>query len=251
MLHSVKTVLITGASSGLGEGMARKFAERGYNLALTARRADRLEKIKTEIESACDVRVEIAALDVNQHEQVFVVFDYFASAFDSIDRIIINAGVGGGAPLGKGAFNENLLTLETNIVAAFAQCEAAMKIFREQNHGHLVLISSMSGLMPQANSMAAYSTSKAAIASLGESLVLSTRKLPKIKVSTIYPGYIRTEINADVPKSKTPFIIEADKGCAMLVAAIEREPQRAFVPWFPWRIIATIRHILPTSWLTA
>lgn len=84
-----KTVLITGASAGLGAGMARAFAARGRNLALCARRTERLSELKTELEGEYpDCRVSIAALDVNDHDRVFEVFDGFAEAFGGLDRVI-------------------------------------------------------------------------------------------------------------------------------------------------------------------
>ena len=76
-----KTIIITGASSGLGAGMAREFAARGYHLGLCARRTDRLEALRDELVKAHGIRVELIALDVNDHPQVFAVFDEFKKRF--------------------------------------------------------------------------------------------------------------------------------------------------------------------------
>ena len=87
-----KTVLITGASSGLGEGMARLFAKLGYNLAICARRTDRLERLTSELVAEYpDIRVEYRALDVSNYDEIFSVFDAFAADFDGIDRVVVNA----------------------------------------------------------------------------------------------------------------------------------------------------------------
>ncbi|MCK2169418.1 SDR family oxidoreductase, partial [Thalassospira xiamenensis] len=138
-------ILITGASSGLGMGMARRFAAMGRDLALCARRLDKLEALKNELEQAHPtITVAIRPLDVNDYEQVFDVFRAFKAELGRLDRIIVNAGIGKGQPLGTGHFQANRQTAETNFVAALAQCEAAMEIFREQNSGHLVVVSSMS-----------------------------------------------------------------------------------------------------------
>ena len=139
-----KNVLITGASSGLGLGMAREFARRGANLALCARRLDELQSLRAELEArhpGCVVRVR--ALDVNDHEQVFTTFRAFRDDLGRLDRVVVNAGMGKGASLGTGYFHANLRTAETNFVAAIAQCEAALEIFRAQDAGHLVTISSV------------------------------------------------------------------------------------------------------------
>ena len=81
------TIVITGASSGLGEEMARQFADLGYDLALCARRVDRLEALQSEITSAHpQTKVSVAALDVTDDDAVFAVFGEFASQFPKIGR---------------------------------------------------------------------------------------------------------------------------------------------------------------------
>jgi hypothetical protein len=72
---------------------------------------------------------------------------------------------------------------------------------------------------------------------------------PTIKVSTIYPGYIRTEMNEDAPAGHTPFIISAQRGCRLLVRAIEREPAKAHVPWWPWAPLGYLMKRLPLGWV--
>src|SRR5690554_6704339 len=127
--RSMPTILISGASSGLGAEMARQFAAKGYDLALCARRTEKLEELRAEILAASpDRRVELRALDVNDHDAVFSVFRAFRDDFGSLDRVIVNAGLGKGAPLGTGRFDANRETAMTNFVAALAQTEAAMEI---------------------------------------------------------------------------------------------------------------------------
>lgn len=240
-----KTILITGASSGLGRGMAREFAKAGRNLALCARRTDRLAELKAELEAAHPgIRVSVRALDVNQYEQVFEVFKAFRDEFGSLDRMIVNAGIGKGQPVGTGYFHANRKTAETNFVAALAQCEAAVEIFRAQNAGHLVMISSMSALRGMPRNLTTYAASKAAVAALAEGIRADLLRTP-IKVSTIFPGYIRSEINEKV--KKTPFMVDTETGCRALVAAIEREPAEASVPRWPWAALGFLMKRLPLS----
>lgn len=246
-----KTILITGASSGLGEGMAKEFAKMGRNLALCARRTDRLDALKAELlKINPSLRVSVKALDVNNHEQVFEVFRAFADEFGGLDRIIVNAGMGKGQPLGTGFFfKANLQTAQTNFVAAIAQCEAAAEIFRKQNGGHLVTISSMSAMRGLPGNLSVYAATKAAVASLSEGMraEFQKKKLP-IVVTTIYPGYIRSEINEKV--KNTPFMVDTETGCRALVKAIEREPAQACVPAWPWRLIGWYMRNAPLSWVT-
>ncbi|HYG68896.1 MAG TPA: SDR family oxidoreductase, partial [Anaeromyxobacteraceae bacterium] len=158
-----KNILITGASSGLGRGMAREFARLGRNLALCARRVDRLEELRRELEAAHPaIRVLVRPLDVTNHEQIFEVFRAFQRDLGTLDRVIVNAGIGKGQPIGTGNFfRANLPTAETNFVAALAQCEAAVEIFRAQNAGHLVTISSISALRGMRRNLTTYAASKA------------------------------------------------------------------------------------------
>src|SRR4051794_35830365 len=116
--------LITGASSGLGAEMARQFAARGVDLGLCARRVERLEELRAEILAAHPERtVVIRALDVDDHDAVFRVIREIADELGGLDRVIVNAGVGKGAPIGTGRFDANKATMTTNLVSALAQCE--------------------------------------------------------------------------------------------------------------------------------
>ena len=228
-----QSVLITGASSGLGAEMARQLAGKGHDLALCARRTEKLEALKAEILAAHpDRRVEIRALDVNDDDQVFEVFRAFKKDFGTIDRVIINAGVGKGAPLGTGRWDANRETAMTNFVAALAQSEAAMEIFREQNAGHFVMISSMSAMRGMPRAMTTYAATKAGAAHIAEGLRHELHGKP-IKVTVLYPGYIASGMNEGV-REKTPLMVSTEKGVHAMVDAIEKEKDSACVPPLPW-----------------
>ena len=240
-----KTILITGASSGLGEGMAKLFAKLGYNLAICARRTERLESLKSELMATySNIRVECRALDVSDYDAVFEVFNAFATDFGGIDRVVVNAGIGESRRIGKGRFETNRRTAEINFISALAQCEAAMSIFRAQNSGHLVVISSMSAMRGLPRHLTTYGAAKAGLAHLAEGIradMLLT-KLP-INVSTIYPGYIRTEINENA--KPLPFEVDVDTGTKAIVAAIEAGVEEACVPSLPWSVVGYAMKHLP------
>lgn len=237
-----KTVLITGASSGIGAGMAREFAQKGYNLAICARRLERLETLKQELESKYGVKVIAKTLDVTNYEQVFEVFRAFKNDFGTLDRVIVNAGVGEGRRIGKGNFEINRSTVETNFISALAQCEAAVEIFRAQNSGHLVVISSMSAMRGMPKHLTAYGASKAGVAALAEGIRAELIDTP-IKVTTIFPGYIRTEINEGA--KKLPFEVDEKTGSRLLAAEIDKEPVKAYVPKWPWLPLGLAMKVLP------
>ena len=222
--------------------MAREFAQKGYNLAICARRLERLETLKQELEQQYGIRVIAKSLDVTNYDQVFQVFREFKQDFGQLDRIIVNAGVGEGRRIGKGNFAINKATVETNFISALAQCEAAVEIFREQNSGHLVMISSMSAIRGMPKHLTAYGASKAAVAHLAEGIRAELIDTP-IQVTTIFPGYIRTEINEGA--KKLPFEVDEKTGSRLLAAEIEKAPIKAYVPKWPWLPLGLAMKVLP------
>ncbi|OBY33648.1 SDR family oxidoreductase [Mycolicibacter kumamotonensis] len=236
-------ILITGASSGLGAGMARAFAARGRDLALCARRIDRLEELKDELmQQYPGVRVAVAALDVNDHDEVPKVFAQLAGELGGIDRVVVNAGIGKGAPLGAGKLWANKATLETNLVAALVQIETALEMFKSAGGGHLVLISSVLGNKGVPGVKAAYAASKAGVSSLGESLRAEYASGP-IKITVLEPGYIESEMTAE--SKSTMLMVDNESGVKAMVGAIERETGRAVVPPWPWAPIVWVMRRLP------
>ncbi len=236
-------ILITGASSGLGAGMARQFAAKGRDLALCARRADRLDELKAELTQRYPgIKVAVAALDVNDHEQVPKVFAALSDELGGIDRVIVNAGIGKGAPLGSGKLWANKATIETNLVAALVQIETALEMFKKAGSGHLVLISSVLGAKGVPGVKAAYAASKAGMRSLGESLRAEYPKGP-IRVTVIEPGYIESEMTAK--SETTAMMVDNETGVRAMVDAIEREPGRAAVPRWPWAPLVQVMRVLP------
>ena len=233
MPHPVRQrILITGASSGLGEGMARRFAAKGRDLALVARRADLLEALRTELLAAHPgIRVVTAALDVDDAEAVARVVPALAGELGGLDRVIVNAGIGKGGSIGTGRAAANRAVLLTNVLGAHAQCEAAMEVFRAQGAGHLVLISSVASVRGMRGTRTAYGASKAAVNALAEG-IRSDVSGRGIVVTTILPGYIATDINVG---RRGPMTVDLDTGVDALAAAIEREPVEATCPGGPGR----------------
>ncbi|MFE7718474.1 SDR family oxidoreductase [Nocardia rhizosphaerihabitans] len=237
------TIVITGASSGLGAEMARQFAALGYDLGLCARRTARLEELRAEILTAHPDRVvSVRQLDVTDDAAVCTVFDEFAAEFGAVDRVVVNAGLGKGAPLGTGRHDANRETAIVNFLAALAQTEAAMKIFRAQGKGHLVMISSISGLRGMPKTLTTYAATKAGVAALAEGL--RAEAVPGVDVSVIYPGYIRSEMN-DRIKHEPKLMVDTETGVRSMVAAIEKRRAKAYVPDWPWVPIGFALRTLP------
>lgn len=238
-----KNIVITGASSGLGDGMAREWGAMNRQLGLCARRTDRLASLQNDLlEKSPEDKVSVRSLDVNDHEQVFKVFKEFKSDFGQIDRIVVNAGIGLGASVGTGYWEANVKTAETNFVSALVQCEAALEIFREQNAGHLVVISSVSAFRGFKGALTSYAASKAGIAALAEGIRVDLQNTP-ITITTLFPGYIDSDINRGI--KNRPFVVDTETGCKKMVALIEREVQDATVPQWPWSMVGLLMRNLP------
>ncbi|MDO9453267.1 MAG: SDR family oxidoreductase [Stagnimonas sp.] len=240
-----QTVLITGASAGIGQQLALAFARRGYNLALAARRLESLVTLKEQLLlSHPQVRVEIAALDVNQLDSVAPVINGFAAAFGSLDIVVANAGVGdGGGLVGTGGFARDAAVIQTNVLGAMATIDAAVAIFRKQKQGHVVAISSVAASrgVPGA---AAYCTSKAAIAMYADAVRAELHSKP-IKVTTLFPGYIDTEMNNRM--KRRPFLVTVENGAERIAKLIERGVQQSAVPGWPWGFVMWLLRKLPIS----
>lgn len=238
MLFRVRrNILITGASSGLGAEMARQFVAKGRNVAICARRTDRLKQLADELTSANpQSKVAIRTLDVDDHDAVFKTFREFDEELGGLDRVIVNAGLGDGYPLGTGRFEVNRATAFTNFVSALAQCEAALELFRPRREGHLVVVSSLNALRGFRRHATTYAASKAAITNLAEGIRADVFATP-IKVTTLLPGFI--ESGMTTKSRRTPFIVDTAAGVRAMVRAMERERAKSMVPAWPW---------LPASW---
>lgn len=239
--------LITGASSGLGAELARQSAGLGHDLALCARRTDRLEALAEEIEAANpDVTVRVYALDVTDDEAVREVFNRANTDFDGLDRIVVNAGMGKGRPIGSGSPEANRQTAVTNVLGVLSQTEAAMEMFRAANSGHLVLVSSISAIRGNRKAVTTYGATKAFVANLGEGLQvdLMSAGVP-IDVTVLLPGYIESELTMAKEGKRPPLMVDTTTGVRSMLAAMEARKRKALVPAKPWLFLGTLLRFAP------
>ncbi len=242
-----KHVIITGASSGIGEALARAFAAVGCHVGLAARRTDRLQGLARELESAHGVRVAVAALDVQRDETVAAVLAQLAQDLGGVDIVVANAGITGVRRSGSGDLSTDKAVFQTNLVGAVATLDAATQLFKAQGHGHLVGISSVSAFFPIPGS-AAYSASKAALTNYMNAMRLELVK-HKIDVTVIHPGFIKTDIAPGM--EKYPFVIEADAAARDMVKAIAAKKANVIVPAMPWKAAKGLMSLMPDALVTA
>ncbi len=241
-----KSVFLTGASGGLGEGMARAFARRGYALALTARRVDRLETLAPELDRAGASKVVVRRLDVTDYASVPVAIEEAAQELGGLDVVVANSGIGGAAAIGHGAFDKHRGVIETNLLGAMATIDAAVALFLRQGRGHVVAVTSVAAVrgLPM---QGAYSASKSGLARYLEALRAEVAGTA-IRVTDLAPGFIDTDINRHMPSR--PFVVSAEKGSEAMVSLIESGAGFAYVPRMPWTPLAQLLKILPSRLLT-
>lgn len=238
-------VLVTGASAGLGQEMARHWARQGRDLALCARRRDALERLRDELSATSPaITVSLHPVDVVDHEAVDAAFADAAAALGGLDRVVVNAGVAGGGSLGLDQAAANRAIALTNFVGVVHQAEAALRVFRPVDAGHLVIMSSMSALRGMGGAMNVYSASKAGVSALAEGL-RSDLAGTGIGVTAVHPGYVRTAMAAHFPRML--MASSADRATGAIVAAIEREPAKAYVPALPWAALAWPMRVAPLA----
>ena len=233
------TVLITGASSGIGRALALEFSQRGYALGLCARRLDLLKNLQNEISK--NHAVEIAELDVSKFEAVREVLFKLSDKLGGVKIIIANAGVGERSLPGEGTFNLDRKVIEINLLGAMATIDAGAEILKKQGGGQIVGISSVAGFRGLSN-VPAYSASKSALSTYMEGIRHHLTK-HKIDVTVINPGFIDTSINTN--RKFRPFLITAEK-CARLTAdLIEKKVFSSTVPVWPWAVISGLIKFIP------
>lgn len=241
-----KNVVITGASSGIGEALAERFASQGYNLGLAARSIDKLDLLAEKLLQQYSVRIETVSLDVNDDSSIPTVLDDLAKRLGSIDILVANAGIAGSRRSGTNNLSVDKAIFQTNLIGAIATLDAATKIFLAQGHGHLVGISSVSAFTPIPKS-AAYSASKAALTNYMNAMRLELAG-NNIAVTVIHPGFINTHL---APKmDKYPFVINADVAAKQMVHAIERKQTNPIIPALPWKGVKALLQIMPDSLMT-
>ncbi len=186
-----KVVVITGASSGLGEATARLLARQGATVALAARRADRIDALATEISESGGNALAVKT-DVSDREQVKALVDTVVEKFGKIDVMLNNAGLMPLAPLEELRTDEWDRMIDVNLKGVLNGIAAALPHMKEQKSGHFINVSSVYGhkLGPDAT---VYCATKFAVRALSEGLRQEVKPY-NIRTTVISPGAVATEL---------------------------------------------------------
>jgi short-subunit dehydrogenase len=226
-----KTVMITGASSGIGKGLALDIAARGARLGLLARRQDLLDEIVRAVKG----RAVAVTADVRDAHAMKAAADRVRRELGPIDMLIANAGIGTSAHVAQLDPDHMANVININVLGAANSVAAVVPQMVERGHGQLVAISSLAAYRGLPKS-AAYCASKAALSAYFESVRLDLRNTG-VTVTIIHPGFIKTPLTAG-REAKMPYLMELDDAIPKIVSAIEKGKKSIA---FPWQLATVVR----------
>lgn len=189
-----KTVLITGATSGIGRSCAHRFAKEGHKIIITGRRKERLESIADELKSQYQSQVSILSFDVTKREQVIKAISILPEEFRFIDVLVNNAGLALGLkPIHEGEPEQWETMIDTNIKGLLFVTHAVVPLMVENGRGHVINIGSIAGREAYSSGNV-YCATKAAVDSLTKAMRIDL-VTKNIKVTQVAPGAVETEFS--------------------------------------------------------
>jgi short-subunit dehydrogenase len=230
-----KVVVVTGASMGIGEAIAKAFLDRGASVVLLSREVDRAEAARDRLGQK--ERTLALSCDVRHREEIDRVIGVTAGQFGRIDVWVNNAGHGLIDSVAKMDLSACRDLFETNLFGTIAGMQAVIPIMKQQESGTIINISSVAGHVPLAYS-AAYSASKFAMNAIGKAARIELRKR-NINVLTVCPGYVRTNFSANAVRGEelkkvrpsTVRGITAERVARATLAGYRKQKREVIVPW--------------------
>jgi NAD(P)-dependent dehydrogenase (short-subunit alcohol dehydrogenase family) len=236
------SILITGASSGIGRALALEYARGGAAVAVCARRAPELDSLSTEIR-ALGGRALAIPLDVRDTDAMSDAVRRADAELGNLEMVIANAGIGSTQHASRLDWNAVAAVLDVNVRGAFATLVAAIPLFLAHRRGHLVGVSSLAGRRALPRS-AAYSASKSALSTFLESLRIDLASAG-LGVTDVQAGFVDTPmaLGSNHPR---PFQWPVDKAARHIARRLERSPAVIAFPW-PLVLATSIGRLLPAA----
>lgn len=222
-------VLITGASTGIGNALAREYARRGWSVGLVARRAELLDALASDLRAA-GAQAHWHAADVTDPEAIRAAAVGIAAALGPIDLLVANAGAGHPTRAHLVPIDTWMQVLRLNVDGAIYSAGAVLPDMVARGSGHVAVVSSVAGFRGLPGS-AAYSASKAAVTTFFESLRVDLRR-SGVAVTTIHPGFVATPLTAR-NRFPMPFVMPAERAARIIADGLDR--RRADIT-FPWQM---------------
>ncbi|MEP3225025.1 MAG: SDR family oxidoreductase [Parasphingorhabdus sp.] len=188
----MKTVIVTGASSGIGEATARKLVQSGYNVMLAARRTERLQAIVEELGE----QTAFHATDVSKREDQQALAAATIERFGQVDALVSNAGIMPVSLLEKGDVEDWDRMIDVNLRGVLYGINAVLPAMVERKDGHIIIISSIAALETFPTS-AVYSATKSGVRSMSDTL-RKEMTAHGVRVTTIFPGGVKTELGTSI-----------------------------------------------------
>lgn len=236
---SYRTALVTGASSGLGRGLALWLAKQGLRVFATGRRLSQLEALAKEAQAA-GATVEPLEMDVTQTDATLERIRALDGECGGLDLVVANAGVGGVTHGKRLQWERVRAIIDTNVTGAAATLSAVLPQMVERRRGHVVGISSLASFRGLAGH-GAYSASKAFLATFMESLRVDLAGTG-VRVTCVYPGFVKSEMTAQ-NEFPMPFLMETDAAVELMGRGILRGETELFFPWqlaLPSRLVKVL-----------
>ena len=235
----MKNAIVFGATSGIGKSITRILIKEGYKVAITGRRLEKLEELKKEFPD----QILVKQNDIQQIEDVEKVFNEIVLEFKTIDLVIQSSGVGFVNP--KPDWDKEQQTILTNVLGVTKLYVLAYKLFKEQQFGHLVGISSIASIR---GSRAApdYFASKAYQKSYLEGLYIKTKsiKSKKVFITDIRPGFVDTPMALG---DQLFWMVPLEKAAIQIYSAIKKKKRVAYISK-RWQLVAWVLKIVP-AWI--
>lgn len=235
----MKTAIVFGATSGIGKEITKLLIKDGYKVAITGRRLEKLKELKDQYPN----QIEIYQNDIQKVEEVESVFQEIVQDFELIDLVIQSSGVGHiNSALEWRKENE---TIQTNVVGVTKLYDLAYNLFREQDYGHLVGITSIASLRGNRGAPA-YFASKAYQKAYLESLYIKTKtiKSKQVFITDIRPGFVDTAMALG---DGIFWMVSLEKATRQIYSAIKKKKRVAYISK-RWAIIAFVLKIVP-AWI--
>lgn len=241
-MRTPQSILITGASSGIGAALAQEYAASDVYLALSGRNSERLSEVAMACRSA-GATVRSSVLDVTDRSSV----EAWVAGVDgeqSLDLVVANAGISGGTAAGGEAAEQARAIFRTNVHGALNTVHAAVGAMRKRGQGQIAIVSSLAGFRGYPGAPA-YSASKAAVRVYGEALrgELATAG---IDVSVVCPGYVRSRMTA-ANTYPMPMLMDGERAARIIRRGLAKNRARIAFPW-PVYAAAWMLGVLP-PWL--